>query len=670
MAINLIEVVKAKLKDLANQYTQSAAQVASSPGLNRAAQGFQQGATQTIQKVNQRMPFGTSIPTNLGEIKSNMSRTIGIRPEYEQIKQKVSRVGYRGLNPHEQEIFNAPASNLAGLGANAPMMGGLAIGKSALGFAKVPGKFMGEFDNLPRAEISDLASRLKTSNLANLYKQGTARLGEVFEHAGLYKKYPQLKQLRVEFNPMETAQGTFNPKTFTLSIDPRMKPAQIRSTLLHEVQHVIQEIEGFAKGGNVFKTGPGKAYSNLAGELEARAVQAREGLMSAQRKATPFFQDILQREKINPKDVITRFDSGESALAQKSVVDTGLSVQPKGVGGEIGWPATKWETNKVPLENISTPILEQRLQQRISGGEATDIKLVLERRVKGVGEKVKLRINPEKLAPQPQEIPQTEAMRRITLKTSQEGVVPTAESEAILRVKSRIEGLADKSQKKITAPEKVPTTETGKLLTTQTEEALQRTQQAGQPSDSIVSQKKLFGWFDEVRRRLENEYHPVEKISLLAKKGGLEVPSWKDPELLVKRNLGSTGIAEAELLGLGDIVRPFAKNVDDLNAYLVAKRVPDLEARGIKTGINPEDARLTVQTLSPQFEQVGNQLRLYQRSILHNYLVDTGVLSEEAFQAIIRQNPNYVPFNRVMEEIGSEFVPKKGISQPIKRNTL
>lgn len=54
-----------------------------------------------------------------------------------------------------------------------------------------------------------------------------------------------------------------------------------RSPLLHEVQHAIQEREGFAKGG----APEDNAYRRLMGEVEARAVQSRMNLSAEQRRA-------------------------------------------------------------------------------------------------------------------------------------------------------------------------------------------------------------------------------------------------------------------------------------------------------------------------------------------------------------------------------------------------
>ena len=58
---------------------------------------------------------------------------------------------------------------------------------------------------------------------------------------------------------------------------------QIEGVLLHEVQHLIQEAEGFAKGGN---TSQGYSrYLRLAGEVEARNVVIRHSLSIENRRA-------------------------------------------------------------------------------------------------------------------------------------------------------------------------------------------------------------------------------------------------------------------------------------------------------------------------------------------------------------------------------------------------
>jgi hypothetical protein len=62
-----------------------------------------------------------------------------------------------------------------------------------------------------------------------------------------------------------------------------------RSTVLHEAQHNIQDIEGFAQGGRPSTKGKKSLanYKRLAGEAEAYNVEARKDFTRRQRKARP-----------------------------------------------------------------------------------------------------------------------------------------------------------------------------------------------------------------------------------------------------------------------------------------------------------------------------------------------------------------------------------------------
>ena len=248
-----------------------------------------------------------------------------------------------------------------------PLVGGLVIGAKGAGFKNLP-QFEG-MDKKVKAEISDLVARIKPKTLQLMeVNGGTARLGHLFEHAGLYKNYPELKNLRVDFN-IEGANpgklGSFNPETFNISIDSRQKPEQMRSTLLHEIQHVVQEIEGFSKGGsptnfgNVFdsinkrlfelskqdlnnnptlraeydnllakkQNTPFETYQRIYGEIEAAAVQARSNMTSQQRKLESFeetVKKIIKERGISPEDVLfnTRGGTVVGSATKAGMYDT------------------------------------------------------------------------------------------------------------------------------------------------------------------------------------------------------------------------------------------------------------------------------------------------------------------------------------------------------------
>ena len=89
----------------------------------------------------------------------------------------------------------------------------------------------------------------------------TTRLGDIFDHPELYKKYPTFKNLPVEFydNPLSKSLGIASgfgkmelgrQSAVGINLANHKNADSIHSTILHEIQHVIQRREGFVPGAN------------------------------------------------------------------------------------------------------------------------------------------------------------------------------------------------------------------------------------------------------------------------------------------------------------------------------------------------------------------------------------------------------------------------------------
>lgn len=121
----------------------------------------------------------------------------------------------------------------------------------------------------------------------------------------LLKTYPIFEQLTLfaMYSPKRGTAGYFNPKTGGMVVSmgsPSDKfEYQIEGVLLHELQHLIQQIEGFAKGGDP-KTLGRRRYIRLAGEVEARNICVRHFLSDEERhrKLRTETQDIPDNEQI------------------------------------------------------------------------------------------------------------------------------------------------------------------------------------------------------------------------------------------------------------------------------------------------------------------------------------------------------------------------------------
>lgn len=138
-----------------------------------------------------------------------------------------------------------------------------------------------------RQEISDnLAKSVGSKKLSeqrkiydNSYELPPPKVSDVLNHPELFRSYPELAQTRVGVFPSKNYP---NAQTLNggISFNPALNKLNMTSEGLHEIQHLIQNKEGFARGGNYESPN----YNELLGEVEARATQARMQLNAAQRR--------------------------------------------------------------------------------------------------------------------------------------------------------------------------------------------------------------------------------------------------------------------------------------------------------------------------------------------------------------------------------------------------
>jgi len=96
-----------------------------------------------------------------------------------------------------------------------------------------------------RFEVNDRQMKLKNIGTAST-------LAEAVEYPALFEAYPELRNVRIkafDVDPAETEQGLFVPDENSLmAIAPTERG--LRSVMLHEMQHWIQQREGMAQGGD------------------------------------------------------------------------------------------------------------------------------------------------------------------------------------------------------------------------------------------------------------------------------------------------------------------------------------------------------------------------------------------------------------------------------------
>lgn len=112
------------------------------------------------------------------------------------------------------------------------------------------------------------------------------QLADFLDFPALYEAYPGLETMQAgQIRLPDNTRGVYSDQ-LGVAVSHMLPPEQAASTLTHEIQHVIQGLEGFGRGGNPEEVGqffpaeaaalgPEEAYRRLAGEVESRMAQKR-----------------------------------------------------------------------------------------------------------------------------------------------------------------------------------------------------------------------------------------------------------------------------------------------------------------------------------------------------------------------------------------------------------
>ena len=121
------------------------------------------------------------------------------------------------------------------------------------------------------------------------------------------------------------------------------------------------------------------------------------------------------------------------------------------------------------------------------------------------------------------------------------------------------------------------------------------------------------------------------------------------------------------------------QNINDLRRAAVAMRDVELESRGIR-GSNTGNALKNLEKLKSELGEekmkaVGetlNKLYKYQDEMVEKYLVKTGVISKSAYDSMRAKNQFYVPFKRVMDDVDEflGFVPQTRSAGSVSGQTV
>ncbi len=156
-------------------------------------------------------------------------------------------------------------------------------------------------------------------------------INEILHHEALINSYPELEKTSVMWNPNIGKSGEYSRGT--ISFGDATNESGLKSLFGHELQHAVQQREGFARGGSpeamrsflapdpslqsaYSQAELNDAYRRLAGEAEARLTQARMPMTMDERLATPPWTmfDVPEAQQI------VRFGDGAQSLLKQNTL--------------------------------------------------------------------------------------------------------------------------------------------------------------------------------------------------------------------------------------------------------------------------------------------------------------------------------------------------------------
>lgn len=156
-------------------------------------------------------------------------------------------------------------------------------------------------------------------------QSGAATLADVMEHEELYKAYPDIAKTRVEFVDLPNGvNGEYVQKYDVIRLNKDLRGEhEIMRTLLHEVQHRIQQAEGFASGtspaywsrGEAFERGLRK-YEDERGRILAHLAKEDYDLYREYTIADMRLGELL--DKSRSTDLTAEEEAESDALEEKT----------------------------------------------------------------------------------------------------------------------------------------------------------------------------------------------------------------------------------------------------------------------------------------------------------------------------------------------------------------
>ena len=165
-----------------------------------------------------------------------------------------------------------------------------------------------DHDYLTSMDELEYAKKEYSKDFGDYVEKDWTTLEDVLDHPDLFDQYPDLKEIAIVTNKTyfedpdnDGVLGVFYPEEGIININPELSDDQLKSTLLHEVQHAVQKEENFQGGANAASAQVRMILKARSGSKEAIDVWERYN-----KKWEAYEKELEKYDNLNPiKKLIT-----------------------------------------------------------------------------------------------------------------------------------------------------------------------------------------------------------------------------------------------------------------------------------------------------------------------------------------------------------------------------
>lgn len=190
---------------------------------------------------------------------------------------------------------------------------------------------------------------------------------------------------------------------------------------------------------------------------------------------------------------------------------------------------------------------------------------------------------------------------------------------------------------------------------------LSKKQDQARQGEKLGLGTNLSNFYNKLKEQLVNAQAPIEDVVTAAeKKNKFQVLPKQDIRLQIDRSLRSEQLGGQFMKdnGLVDTIQK-APDLKALDQYMIAKQAQAVERNGIRTGRDLGKDQQLVDSLAPIYEPYAQQVNQYSRKLL-DYSVQSGLVSKDTADMLVKKYPDYVPINRIFNEDELVGMPNRG----------